>query len=527
MSISKKRILIINCYFPEMREAIKRRNEVPDALAPVLLGGFFSQEHCEVRLYNEVNSGFVEVFSPELLSWPDMVVMTGLTAAFDRLLHVAAYARTANPGVIVVAGGHGVRALPTYSEPFFDYTCTGDVEQIRDVIRDSIGAAYLSHEFLPRYDLAYWIKRLGYAESTRNCNFRCSFCSLTSAGLKYERQSIDYLESQMSAMGKRPIFFFQDNQLAGDGHESFRQRIECVQNRREAGQFRYWSGFVTDTFFWEEENIKLAHDTGCISVFVGVEAFDDSMWLRSVNKKQNSRWSQVELIERCVEGGILFQYGLVFDPTERTLEQMYHELELILEHPEIPAPNFIFMSIPFPGTPYFHDRYERGLILPNTRIRDLEGSTLSVKPLDDMDEVVHFVRNGRNFRGYRRRFLQHQAKFLWRYRHSLDRNQKLLSSLTAAAILAPGSFSSPGALFKRKGPRTNVSTTDRLDAIYTPRLAVASQYEHYFQPTQLTLANGEINPLLETDALASRFKRNGANSEDDSMAALALKTVSA
>jgi radical SAM superfamily enzyme YgiQ (UPF0313 family) len=527
MSINKKKILIINCYFPEMREAIKRRNEVPDALAPVLLGGFFSQEHCEVKLYNEVNSGFVEVFSPELLSWPDMVVMTGLTAAFDRLLHVAAYARTANPGVIVVAGGHGVRALPTYSEQFFDYTCTGDVEQIRDVIRDSIGAAYLSHEFLPRYDLAYWIKRLGYAESTRNCNFRCSFCSLTSAGLKYERQSIDYLESQMSAMGKRPIFFFQDNQLAGDGHESFRQRIECVQKRREAGQFKYWSGFVTDTFFWKEENIKLAHDTGCISVFVGVEAFDDSMWLKSVNKKQNSRWSQVELIERCVEGGILFQYGLVFDPTERTLEQMYHELELILEHPEIPAPNFIFMSIPFPGTPYFHDRYERGLILPNTRIRDLEGSTLSVKPLDDMDEVVHFVRNGRNFRGYRRRFLQHQAKFLWRYRHSLDRNQKLLSSLTAAAILAPGSFSSPGALFKRKGPRTNVSTTDRLDAIYTPRLAVASQYEHYFQPTQLTLANGEINPLLETDALASRFKRNGANSEDDSMTALALKTVSA
>ncbi len=32
MGQPKKRILIVNCYFPEMREPIKRRNEVPDAL---------------------------------------------------------------------------------------------------------------------------------------------------------------------------------------------------------------------------------------------------------------------------------------------------------------------------------------------------------------------------------------------------------------------------------------------------------------------------------------------------------------
>ena len=131
MSRPIKRVLIVNCYFPEMREPIKRRNEVPDALAPVLLAGYFSRQHCEVRLYNEVHSGFVEVFEPELLSWPDMIVMTSLTAAFDRLLHLSAYAKTANPAVVTVAGGHAVRCLPDYSKQFFDYACTGDVEQIQ------------------------------------------------------------------------------------------------------------------------------------------------------------------------------------------------------------------------------------------------------------------------------------------------------------------------------------------------------------------------------------------------------------
>ena len=151
-------------------------------------------------------------------------------------------------------------------------------------------------------------------------------------------------------------------------------------------------------------------------------------------------------------------------------------------------------------------------------MRDLEGSTLSLKPVDPIEDVVHFVRNGRNFRGYRARFLKHQAKFLWRYRHSLGRDHMLLSSLTAAAILAPGSFSSPGAIFKRKGKRSNVSTTERLDAVYTPRLPVESRYESWFQPTRITLANGELNPLLEEDALATRYKRKQA-------APLALKTA--
>jgi hypothetical protein len=133
---------------------------------------------------------------------------------------------------------------------------------------------------------------------------------------------------------------------------------------------------------------------------------------------------------------------------------------------------------------------------------------LSLQPIDPIDEVVHFVRNGRNFRGYRRRFLKHQAKFLWHYRHALGRDHMLLSSLTAAAILAPGSFSSPGAMFIRKSKRTNVSTTDRLDAVYTPSLPVEARYERWFEPTQITLVNGELNPLLAEDALATRYKRS-------------------
>jgi len=502
-----KKILIVNCFFPDERMAIKRSNQVPNAVAPVLLAGYFNDANCDIKLYNEVNSGFLEVFQPELLQWPDMLVLSGLTAAFDRLLHLTAYARTANPRVIVAAGGHGVRALPAYSQQFFDYACLGDVDEIADVAREALGAEYVAGEFSPRYDLAYWIQRLGYAESSRNCNFQCGFCSLTGVGRKYQVPPMDYLEAQMENMGKRPIFFFQDNQIMGSGGQSFRDRVSRFQRRRAAGQFKYWSGFVTDTFFWEDENINFARETGCISVFVGVESFDDQQWLGEQNKKQNSRYNQAELLRRAIDGGVLVQYGLVYDPSRHSLAQMHRELEIICDNPEIPAPNFIFTAIPFPGTPFFRESLKQGLLLPNTHMRHMEGSTLSLKPLGDQGDVIDFIRGGRRFAGYRKRFMQHQLRFMRRYGKSLNRDQLLLSGISAAAIMAPTAVLGPGSILRKKVKRTHLSSTEVLDDVYTPRLPVAAQYRNYFTPTNLVDWGGEINRAVIDDVLPPLRRR--------------------
>lgn len=505
-SAKRKKILIVNCFFPDERQPIKRTNQVPNAVAPVLLAGYFDAQLCEVKLYNEVNSGFLEIYKPELLAWPDMLVLSGLTAAFDRLLHLTAYAKTANPNVIVAAGGHGIRALPEYSQQFFDYSCLGDVDEIRDVIVEALGPGYVSEKFNPRYDLAYWINRFGYAESTRNCNFQCGFCSLTGAGRRYEVAPAEYLEAQMENMGKRPIFFFEDNQILGSSQENFQARLNQFERRRQAGQFKHWNGFVTDTFFWDDNNIRLAHDTSCLSVFVGVESFDDHKWLENANKKQNSRYRQSDLIRRAIDGGVLVQYGLVYDPTRQTLEEMNRELSIICDNPEIPAPNFIFTAIPFPGTPFFRDCIKQGLIRPNTDMRDLEGSTLSLKTIDPEADVLDFIRTGRRFAGYRKRFISHQLKFNKRYKHSLNRDQKLLANIAAAAILAPTAVLGPGAVFHKKVARTNLSTTEILDCVYTPRLPVAEAYRHYFNPTNIVNADGELNELVAEDVMAQRSR---------------------
>src|SRR5687768_6982340 len=129
----KKRVLIVNCYFDDSRLPLKRTLKFPQPMAPAYLAGHFARESCEIRCYNEVSDGPLE--DEHLLGWPDMLVLSGLTNSFDRMLHLTAYARTKNPRVVVVAGGPAVRMLPTLAGRAFDYACTDDTEAIASVIR--------------------------------------------------------------------------------------------------------------------------------------------------------------------------------------------------------------------------------------------------------------------------------------------------------------------------------------------------------------------------------------------------------
>jgi radical SAM superfamily enzyme YgiQ (UPF0313 family) len=505
--MARTRVLIVNCYMPETREPMQLPNEMPMPLAPVHLAGFFSPQRCDIYIHNEVSHGWMEFFRPDLLTWPDVVVFCGLTASFDRFRQLSAYIRSRNPRVITIAGGLAIRSLPRYAPQWFNYTCRGDVDEIVGVIRDALGPEFVNEHPVPRYDLANWLGRwIGYVESSRNCNFRCSFCTLTADGHPWRGHDPEFFMRQLEAMGPRVLLHIADNQFGGPDPESLHERLLVLKKARERGLFQWWAGFVTDSFLWDERNIALARESGCISLLIGVESFDEE-WLKRVNKRQNLRVSQTELIRRTMDAGILFMYGLVFDPTERTVADMERELDVIAAEPEVPAPNFIFCATPYPGTPFFRDRYERGLILPRTKVRDLEGSTLNLKALDGEDVAATFLRTGKNLRGKRLKFLRHQAQMHWRYLQALPAHLHGVSALTISSIMAPQGLSNARYLFQQRIPRTHIGATDRLDACFTPQHHVDAKYAHWFEPTMVTMGDGMVNPLLADDLLDDRWRR--------------------
>ena len=200
--------------------------------------------------------------------------------------------------------------------------------------------------------------------------------------------------SRFSAAGKRRKLLFVDNNFYGNDREHFHRRIDLLKELRAAGQFRNWAALVTNDFFNKQENLTLAKESGCELLFSGVESFDP-VWLRSFNKLQNTSLPQVEMISRCLNTGIIFCYGLMLDLTTRTIADVRRELEFITGTPEISLPAFITLSIPILGTPYFYECLNDRTILPETKLRDMDGITIVQKTLDPIDEVVEFVRGRR------------------------------------------------------------------------------------------------------------------------------------
>lgn len=504
---ARKRVLVVNAYFDDLRRDGGRPYSAPQAIGPPYLAGAFSRRMCEVRLYNEQYSGPLE--AQDLLHWPDMLVLTGLTVAFDRMRQLTAYARTKNQHVIIVAGGSAIRALPKYSKRFFDYACTGDIEQLKEVIAEALGPRYVAKDMFPRFDLTYWFGKIAYLESSRNCNFRCSFCSLTAEGNKYQKYELDHLRRQLVVLGKRPLITFLDNNFYGNDRRYFLERLEILREMGMEKQFGNWTALVTNDFFLKDENLALVRESGCLGMFSGVESFDTQV-LRRFNKLQNTAIPQVELIRKCLDADLVFAYGVIFDLTSRRLSECREELSFIVGTPDIPLPAFVTQAIPLLGTPYFHECLEESRLLPNTKLRDMDGSTLVQYPLDPIDEVVAFLRELPNLHGYRARVLRHTAGFLKRYGRRLTSPQLLIALTSAAMIVAPSLASAPSRLGRNRHStmgRTYMSTTEPLDARYRPVFAVDARYEDYFRPTMVTDARGHVTEELAEDLQPSRSSR--------------------
>jgi hypothetical protein len=257
---------------------------------------------------------------------------------------------------------------------------------------------------------------------------------------------------------------------------------------------------VTGDFFARSENLEVVRRAGCKAIFSGIESFDRAT-LAAYNKRHNSAVPQLDMIRGCLDAGILFAYGVMLDPSSRRLDDLRAEIEFILNTPDITLPAYFTLAIPLIGTPYFRDCLDRNLILPDSLLRNLDGVTLTMRPLDPIDEVLGFVRDLPSLRGYRRLVARHAAAFLRRYRSNLDPLQLLASAVTAALIGTEFFASSPSRIERRRVRQTYFGPTEVLDRCYTPMFRLPSRYEPYFQPTRVTTSSGDLHPDVAGDVL--------------------------
>ena len=496
----KPRVLVVVAHFDETRNLNGRPYFVPQATGHAYLAGAFHRQNVEVRIYSEVHSGPLR--DESLLAWPDMLVLTGVTSSFDRMRQLAAYARAKSPGCVIVAGGPVVRNLPVSSAAAFDYACNGDIEELIEIARDVFGPAAATDRMLPRFDLLTWTSPINYVETSRYCNFHCSFCALTAERRDYAVYDLGYIEAQIrSYPQKRPILFI-DNNFYGSNRAFFLHKLELLKSLVEEGVVPGWLALVTSDFFSDIRNLARVREAGCLGLFCGVESFDPAL-NKTYNKRQNLLLPQVEMIKTCLEAGVVFQYGLIFDPAAQRLEQMQNELDFIVQCDRITLPAFMTLTIPLLGTPHFDERIKSGHFLPLAKLRDMDGFTILTRPLDDIERVVPFVRSLSKLRSRPGQAARRTLGFWRRYRRFLTARQMAFVSADNIRLGVPGLLGNGRANVDTSDePLTHITTSQPLGPLYRPAFAVPDHYRDCFRPTMITDASGALTSEIASNLAA-------------------------
>jgi radical SAM superfamily enzyme YgiQ (UPF0313 family) len=493
----KPRILIINAYVDPWRSAAPTRLFIPRAMAPYYLAGRFCPERIEVRVYDEVHHG--ALLDPRQFAWPDLVVLTGLTAAFDRARQLSAYFRDARPDVAVAIGGPIARALPRLCESVFDHVCQGDVEALDDLIDAVLGDGCRADDPAPRFDLVGWSYGLGFVETTRYCNFACAFCSLTAEGRAYRPYSTGDITRQLTAMNRAQMLMVLDNNFYGNSRADFERRVDVLGEHWRRRAFRGWGALVTGDFFKNPDNLKRVAANGCKALFSGVESLDPAV-LRSFNKRQSLSSDPRSLARACAEHGVLFDYGMMLDFTQQTIADVDDQVDALLASTETPLPALLSLTIPILGTPYFDDAARAGRLMPNLRLSDLDGQKLVEWPKEPLDRVVPYVADLLRFRGRKWRLIRHAIRHAWSRRASFDTTQSMISLL--GPMVRFGGTVRIGSLRQMRQTwaepaRTYCAMTDPLSVSYRPSHRLAAKFARDFEPLYVTDGDGCLTDAVQ------------------------------
>jgi hypothetical protein len=82
---------VVNVLLDEYRRTRGSPFRIPRGSGHVYLAGAFDPREVDVRVYSEQVNGCLR--DARLLGWPDMLVLTGLTSGFDRMLYLRRTAR--------------------------------------------------------------------------------------------------------------------------------------------------------------------------------------------------------------------------------------------------------------------------------------------------------------------------------------------------------------------------------------------------------------------------------------------------
>ena len=312
----------------------------------------------------------------------DLVGVTGMVMHAPRAYEIAQ--RFRQRGIPVVMGGPHASSLPSEAKEHVDAVVIGEAENvweglIEDFKRGCLkpfyqAAAFCTMEGLPfpRLDLlrknAYMT--INCAQTTRGCPHRCDFCHVTHFfGKTYRCRPVDEVIEEVKRLEGDFLVFIDDN-IAGNRRYAKELFLRLKPLKKQ------WASQASMTLTRDPELLRLAAESGCVSLFIGVESLSSEN-LKDVNKSFNQAHQLEEAMKALHDHDIMVLAGFIFG-LDHDDEGVFERTLRFCERNRIELPSF-FLLTPLPGTALFQRMEAEGRLLHKDWAQ-YNGATVVFKP---------------------------------------------------------------------------------------------------------------------------------------------------
>ena len=312
----------------------------------------------------------------------DLVGVTGMVMHAPRAYQIAQ--RFRQRGIPVVMGGPHASSVPLEAKEYVDAVVIGEAENVwQGLIEDFKEGrlkpfykadAYCSMKGIPppRRDL---LRREAYmtvncVQTTRGCPHQCDFCHVTHFfGKTYRCRPVEEVIEEVERLDGEFVVFIDDN-IAGNRNyaKELFTRLKPLKKK--------WASQASMTLTRDPELLKLAAESGCVSLFIGVESLSSEN-LKAVNKAFNQVSQFEEAMKALHDHDIMILAGFIFG-LDHDDEGVFERTLRFCERNRIELPTF-FILTPLPGTALFQRMESEGRLL-HKDWGQYNGATVVFKP---------------------------------------------------------------------------------------------------------------------------------------------------
>ena len=333
---------------PATQENLIRRKKAPCLHLGLAMVAALTPPDVEVSLTDE------NITTIDFQKETDLVGITAITITAKRAYEIADTFRAM--GVKVILGGSHPSALPQEASQHADSVVIGEAEGIWANVIEDFKANKLQSIYsqlkqpsllnlpIPRRDLftdgAYYFQNT--ISTTRGCPNACSFCSVTSFfGRTYRCRPVEDILKEIETLNNKKLTVFVDDNIAGNprfAKELFRALVPYKLK---------WVAQASVTIARDDELLKLAAASGCMSLLIGFETLSPAN-LTAMGKKVNVV-DEYEMVIRKIHSYGIAIHGFFVLGLDEDDEDVFERTVRFAQKMRLESAQFAWL-VPYPGT---------------------------------------------------------------------------------------------------------------------------------------------------------------------------------